>query len=142
MKHDMRTILAMVLAVTAILGATQPRADLSIETVQDLSIENASVTVLANGDIRLRFSVANDSPETVIVTGLSSPLAQSGEIIGASHHGAAFPVTRLIIQPDAEIDFATSHIQARLTGVTEIKDALVFHVLLDDGAVIGKARVH
>ncbi len=138
----MRTNLKTTLAVIAILGATQAQADLSADTVRDLFIENASATVLENGDVRLRFTLANDSPEPIFVTGVSSPSALSGENFGASHHGTKFPVSGLILQPDEEIDFSTSHLQARLMGVDDLTDALAFTILLDDGAVCGEAHVH
>lgn len=138
----MRTSLRTALAVIAILSATQAQADLSTDTVRDLVIENASATVLENGDVRLRFTIANDSPEPVIVTGVSSPSARSGEFVGDSHHGTTFPVSDLVLQPDEEMDFSTSHLQARLTGVADLTDALAFMVLLDDGAVSGEAHVH
>ena len=138
MRHFLKTALTSL----ALLGAAEVQADLSTETVRDLSIENASATVLANGDVRLRFTLANDSPEPIFVTGVSSPSALSGEIVGDSHHGTKFPVSGLILQPDEEMDFSTSHLQARLTGVADLTDALAFTVLLDDGAVSGKAHVH
>ena len=138
----MRKLLTTTLTAFAVLAAAQVHADLSTDTVRDLTIEDASATVLANGDVRLRFILVNDSPERITVTGVSSPSAQSGEIIGASHHGTTFPVSGLILQPDEEMDFATSHLEARLTGVADVDGALVFQVLLDGGAVNGEAHVH
>ncbi|MEM7545150.1 MAG: hypothetical protein AAF367_06400 [Pseudomonadota bacterium] len=138
----MRSLLKTVLTALAILGATQVQADLSTDTVRDLSIEDASATILANGDVRLRFILANDSPEPITVTGVSSPSARSGEIIGDSHHGTTFPVSGLILRPDEEMDFTTSHLKARLTGVADFKGVLVFQLLLDDGTVSGEAHVH
>lgn len=142
MELAMRNALGIALAVSMIFSAMPVLADLSTDTVRDLSIENANATVLANGEVQLRFVLTNDSPEAVIVTGVSSPFAQSGEIVGASHHGAAFPISNLIVQPDEEIDFSTSHLRVRLTGIADPKDVLAFYVLLDDGAVSGEAHVH
>jgi copper(I)-binding protein len=142
MEHDMRLILTTALTAISILGATQALADPSTETVRDISIENASATVLVSGDVRLRFTLANDSPEAVIVTGVSSPLTQSGEIVGASHHGKAFPVSELILPPDEEMDFSTSHLEAQLLGVAERHDTVAFQLLLDDGSISREAHVH
>lgn len=138
----MKTLFKTALTTLAFLGATQVQADLSTDSVRDLSIENASATMLVNGDVRLRFTLTNDSPEQIIVMGVSSPSAQSGEFIGDTHHGTQFPLSGLILRPDEEMDFSTSHLVARLTGVADLNEALAFQILLADGAVSGEAHVH
>ena len=138
MKSKLKTILVAV----GMLSATHGLADESTDTIRDLTIENASAEIMANGDIRLRFTLSNDSPEAITVIGVSARSAGSGKIVGNSTHGRAFPVPGLILQPDEEIDFSTSHLQARLVGIVDRPESLAFQVLLDDGAVDGEAHVH
>lgn len=138
MKHQMKTLLT----VGVMLAATASSADLSTDTVRDVSIESASMIFSEDRDARLMFTVSNDPPETIRVMGVSFSLAQAGEIIGESHHGEEFSVSGLVLEPDEELDFTTSHLEVRLSGVTKPEGLLVFEVMLSDGAVTGQAHVH
>lgn len=138
MKHQMKTLLT----VGVMLAATASSADLSTDTVRDVSIESASVIFSEERDAWLMFTISNDSPETIRVMGVSSLSAQAGEIIGASHHGEEFSVSGLVLEPDEELDFTTSHLEVWLSGVTKPEGLLDFEVILADGAVTGQAHVH
>ncbi len=138
MRH--RTLIGAIAAL-ALSPALAP-ADVSTETIRDISLERASVTLTEGGDARVQFVVSNDSPEPITIVGISSDQAETGEVIALSHHGAPVEPTILVLMPDEEMDFSTSHIQAKLSGVEVEFGILEFRLLLSDGFIEGEAHVH
>ena len=130
-------VLALSLAYPSI-GA----ADETIISVLDVTIEDASLTADDDGAYRLRFRLVNDSPSLIVLTGVSSKNAASGELIFNSHHGSSEVIESMPVKPDEEVDFSTSHLEARLIGMTPAGNNAPFTLIFRNGEISGEADVH
>lgn len=138
MKRMIRAfVLALVLA-----HPFDSAADETITSVLDVAIEDASLAVEPDGAYRLRFRLVNDSPTEIVLTGVESKNADRGELIFHSHHGSSEPIVSMPLQPDEEIDFSTSHLEARLIGLTDAGSSVPFTLIFVNGKISGEAHVH
>ncbi len=135
LKHLFLTTLAIAVSLPVL-------ADVTRETVSDVRIEDASIIAVQDIGYRLMFKIANDSPEPITITGLTSPAANSVDLIYFSHHGGAADLHDLTLLPDEETDFSTSHLQARLIGFDDNQTIVPFTIVLRKGSVEGEAHVH
>lgn len=129
--------LALVLANPVISAA-----DETITSVLDVLIEDASLAVEPDGVHRLRFRLVNDSPSNITLIGVRSENAAQGELIYHSHHDASEPIEALFLKPDEEADFSTSHLQARLVGLSITNSSVPFTLIFRNGEISGEAHVH
>lgn len=130
------------LALILIAVSSGASADITTETVRDIVIYDASLKAESDGTYRLLFRVSNDSPETVTLVGLASSAAGQADLIYRSHHGQEEPVQTLTLRPDEEVDFSTSHLIARLSGVFDDLEVIPFNLSFREGVVGGEAHVH
>lgn len=132
----------LTIAAAALGFAGSAFADVTTDTVRDVTIADASAAPDGDGGVRLMFRLVNDSYGPVVVTGVSSPNARSGSLTYVSHHGPKTPLVELLLLPDEEADFATSHLVASLSGVAPDADPIRFTIRLRDGEISGEAHVH
>lgn len=130
------------LAAMALIVSFPANADVTLETVSDVQIQDASIRDDDDHGYRLFFLIANDSPERITITGLTSPAATAVRLIYRSHHGDAADLTGLTLLPDEESDFSTSHLQARLIEFEPHQTPVPFTIILQKGSVAGEADVH
>lgn len=136
-----RLIPAYVVSIALALPLTSA-ADETITSLLDIAVEDASLAAEDNGAYRLRFRLVNDSPTEIVLTGVESKNATRGELIFHSHHGSSEPIESMPLKPDEEIDFSTSHLQARLIGLTPAGNSVPFTLILANGKISGEAHVH
>lgn len=136
-----RLIPAWVVSIALALPWTSA-ADETITSLLDIAVEDASLAVEDDGAYRLRFRLVNDSPTEIVLTGVESKNATSGELIFHSHHGSSETIESMPLKPDEEIDFSTSHLQARLIGLTPTGKSVPFTLILVNGKISGEAHVH
>ncbi len=130
------------LASFALIVSLPALADVTQETISDVRIENASVINVQDVGYRLMFKIANDSPEQITITGMTSPAANTIDLIYFSHHDGATDLIDLTLLPDEETDFSTSHLQALLVGFDDDQTTVPFTIMLRKGSVVGEAHVH
>lgn len=129
-------------AILAILVSISAQADITQDTLLDVTIEDALVMTDQDGVHRLKFRLVNNSPERITITAITSPAARNIELTYNSHHGEKSAVSDLTILPDEETDFSTSHLQARLVGASLDDGNVPFVIFLQKGSVEGEADVH
>lgn len=130
------------IAAAALAFAGSAFADVTTDTVRDVTIVDASAAPDVDGGVRLMFRLVNDSYGPVVVTGVSSPNATSGSLTYVSHLGPKTPLVELLLLPDEEADFATSHLVASLSGVAPEADPIRFTIRLRNDEISGEAHVH
>lgn len=139
-------VAALAVAACLALAGGGADADETTATLSDLMIESATIEAgEAGGDSRIRFLISNDSPETVTVVGLRSPIAASGSLTYFSYHGEAETSVAMTIKPDETLDFSTSHLVAKLIGLKaplRPNDRALFELVLRRGSALGEAHVH
>ena len=135
-----RFVARCALAFLAIGGVAS--ADVTVPTVLDVTLSDVSIEADGADSYRLKFKIANDSASDVVLTGLSSPDAAHGELVYYSSHGSSEPLEELILLPDEEADFSTSHFRARLIGFSPGGDLAPFTLVFRRGEVSGEAHVH
>lgn len=135
---------ALFIAIT--LGAHSASTDMTVETISDVEIGDATVEAAATGeDTRLRFRLFNSSPETIVVEGLRSPAAVSGALTYFTHHGQPSPAMTVIMKPDETLDFSSSHLVATLVDLRsplQPGDLIDFELVFRRGSARGQADVH
>ncbi len=133
----------MSLAIAAFLSITNsPLADTTFIALSDVTVENASLVQEDDDVYRLLFRLINDSPAEIVLIGVGSVAADSGQMIYYSHHSASEPIESLVLKSDEEVDFSTSHQQALLKGL-EISDGKApFYLLFSRGRIDSEAHVH
>lgn len=135
-----RRTFAAAIAIAATAGAAG--ADITVPSVMDVTLEDAALTVDPEGGHRLRFRIINESAADVVLTGVGSPVADAGALVYHSHHGASEPITALILKPDEEADFSTSHLRAHLTGLRPVDGTAPFRLIFRRGEIVAEAHVH
>lgn len=113
-------ILAACVVVAAATSAASDGVERNIEPMQGVSISQICVETASKGEqANVSLVIENWSGQTVTLQGISSRKSDRGELYFRGAFNTAFPSEGLTILRNETLNLASSHIGARLSGLSQ-----------------------